>query len=59
MIIDAGTKTWRTLLPAGFAIVLALLGLVVALGGCTGCNHPWPDKDQICGPYSSFFWFPK
>lgn len=49
-------KTWRTLLPAGIA-VCAILGLLL-LSACTGCNHMLPDKDQICGPYSSFLWLP-
>lgn len=35
-----------------------LLIVLIALAGCTGCNHFWPDKDQICGPYSSVFWLP-
>ena len=26
--------------------------------GCTGCNHMLPDKDQVCGPYSSVLWLP-
>lgn len=50
------TRAEKTVL-GGFYIALFFLGLV-SLAGCTGCNHIAPDKDQVCGPYSSFFWLP-
>lgn len=59
MIIDPeGLRTWRTILPAAVGVCAILLFLMIALVGCTGCNQIAPGKDQVCGPYSSFFWLP-